>query len=251
MKFFTEVVVPEGSPLIGQQVMDVGIFKRDGMRVIDVLRGEESLRRQFPEVALAEGDRVVLRTEMQELLGLKDSNQVTLVDRVGSKSHDDGRGADHARLQAGRPLARQPAAAPALRRLPAGGAPAEPEHRPPARRRGGAGRRHAAARGRARRHPPAGRRRRPRRPQRDRPTGRSSAGARRSCWWCSAAIVLASSFELAPIQILAMLGVVALLVTAHHRAGGGLQHGQRLADRADPRDAGRRRRRSSTRARRR
>ena len=37
-------------------------------------------------MALAEGDRVVLRTEMQELLGLKDSNQVTLVDRVGSKS---------------------------------------------------------------------------------------------------------------------------------------------------------------------
>jgi di/tricarboxylate transporter len=86
MKFFTEVVVPEKSPLIGQRVMEVAIFKREGMRVIDVLRGEESLRRQFPEVALAEGDRVVLRTEMQELLGLKDSNAVTLVDRVGSRS---------------------------------------------------------------------------------------------------------------------------------------------------------------------
>ena len=30
MKFFTEVVVPEGSPLIGQRVMDVAIFKREG-----------------------------------------------------------------------------------------------------------------------------------------------------------------------------------------------------------------------------
>ncbi len=86
LKFFTEVVVPEGSPLIGQRVMDVGLFRRDGMRVIDVLRGDDSLRRQFPEVTLAEGDRVVLRTEMKELLGLKDSNKVTLVDRVGSKS---------------------------------------------------------------------------------------------------------------------------------------------------------------------
>jgi di/tricarboxylate transporter len=85
MKFFTEVVVPENSPLIGSKAMDVALFKREGMRVIDVLRGEESLRRQFPEVALAEGDRVVLRTEMQELLGLKDSDAVTLVDRVGSK----------------------------------------------------------------------------------------------------------------------------------------------------------------------
>ncbi len=86
MKFFTEVVVPEGSPLIGSNVMQVGLFKREGMRVIDVLRGEESLRRQFPNVVLAEGDRVVLRTEMKELLGLKDSNHVTLVDRVGSRS---------------------------------------------------------------------------------------------------------------------------------------------------------------------
>jgi di/tricarboxylate transporter len=86
MKFFTEVVVPEGSPLIGSRVMDVAIFKREGMRVIDVIRGDESMRRQFPEVELNEGDRVVLRTEMQELLGLKDSNQVTLVDRVGAKA---------------------------------------------------------------------------------------------------------------------------------------------------------------------
>ena len=86
MKYFTEVVVPEDSPLIGTPVMDVAIFKHEGMRVVDVLRGEESMRRQFPDVVLAEGDRVVLRTEVQELLGLKDSNKVTLVDRVGSKS---------------------------------------------------------------------------------------------------------------------------------------------------------------------
>lgn len=85
MKFFTEVVVPEDSKLIGSRVMDVALFKREGMRVIDVLRGEESLRRQFPEVSLAEGDRVVLRTEMNELLGLKDHTSVNLVDRVGSK----------------------------------------------------------------------------------------------------------------------------------------------------------------------
>ncbi len=86
MKFFTEVVVPEGSSLIGAKVMDVALFKREGMRVIDVLRGEESLRRQFPDVTLREGDRVVLRTEMNELLGLKDNQAVNLVDRVGSRS---------------------------------------------------------------------------------------------------------------------------------------------------------------------
>jgi di/tricarboxylate transporter len=85
MKFFTQVVVPQGSPLIGEDVSEVSIFKREGMRVIDVLRGDESLRRNLAGVRLAEGDRVVLRTEMTELLGLKDSDKVTLVDRVGSK----------------------------------------------------------------------------------------------------------------------------------------------------------------------
>lgn len=83
-KYFTEVVVPQGSPLIGARATEVPIFRREGMRIIDVIRGDRSLRRDFPDVALAEGDRVVLRTEMQELLGLKDSNRVTLVDRVGS-----------------------------------------------------------------------------------------------------------------------------------------------------------------------
>jgi di/tricarboxylate transporter len=85
MRFFTEVVVPDGSPLAGRLVMDVALFKTEDTRVVDVLRGDESLRRQFPDVTLTEGDRVVLRTDMKELLGLKDSNKVTLVDRVGSK----------------------------------------------------------------------------------------------------------------------------------------------------------------------
>jgi di/tricarboxylate transporter len=85
MRFFTEVVVPEGSPLVEQGVMDIALFKREGMRVIDVIRGDESLRRQFPGVTLEVGDRIVLRTDMKELLGLKDTDKVTLVDRVGSK----------------------------------------------------------------------------------------------------------------------------------------------------------------------
>ena len=86
MRYFTEVVVPEGSPLVGAQATEVSIFRREGMRIIDVIREDESLRRQFPKVVLAAGDRVVLRTEMQELLGLKDSNSVSLVDRVSSKA---------------------------------------------------------------------------------------------------------------------------------------------------------------------
>ena len=71
IKFFTEVAVPEDSSLIGRRVLDVEIFKRDGVRVIDVLRGDASLRRDLAPVELMGGDRVVLRTQMAELLSLQ------------------------------------------------------------------------------------------------------------------------------------------------------------------------------------
>ena len=84
MKFFTEVAVPEGSALIGQAPLEVDVFRKDRVRVIDVLRGDASLRRDLGAVQLAEGDRVVLRTEMTELLGLKARKDVVLVDKLSS-----------------------------------------------------------------------------------------------------------------------------------------------------------------------
>ncbi|MBL9048023.1 MAG: SLC13 family permease, partial [Tabrizicola sp.] len=84
MKFFTEVAVPEDSQLIGQAVLDIDIFKRDGVRVVDVLRGDASLRRDMAAVKLEAGDRVVLRTEMTELMGLHARKDVHLVDKLSS-----------------------------------------------------------------------------------------------------------------------------------------------------------------------
>jgi di/tricarboxylate transporter len=84
MKFFTEVAVPEDSSLLGQPVLDIDIFKRDGVRVIDVLRGDASLRRDMASVTLEAGDRVVLRTEMTELMGLHARKDVHLVDKLSS-----------------------------------------------------------------------------------------------------------------------------------------------------------------------
>ena len=81
-KFFTEVVVPEGSALIGQAVQDVDMFRRDGVRLIDVLRGDASLRRDMKAVMLEEGDRVVLRTDMAEVLGLQQSRELKTVDKL-------------------------------------------------------------------------------------------------------------------------------------------------------------------------
>lgn len=83
-KFFTEVALPEDSALIGQKVTDVEVFRRDGVRLIDVLRGDLSLRRNMGEVELQAGDRVVLRTQMEELLGLQANKDIRMVDKLSS-----------------------------------------------------------------------------------------------------------------------------------------------------------------------
>jgi len=84
MKFFTEVALPEGSSLIGQKLAEVDLFKHGGARVIDVLRGDASLRRDMAGVVLQSGDRVVLRTQMSEVLGLQANPEVRLVDQLST-----------------------------------------------------------------------------------------------------------------------------------------------------------------------
>jgi di/tricarboxylate transporter len=81
--FFTEVAVPEGSKVIGAKALELDLFKRPGMRVVDVLRGDESLRRGLKDVSLQAGDRVVLKTGMDELLGLRESRALEMVDQIG------------------------------------------------------------------------------------------------------------------------------------------------------------------------
>ena len=85
MKFITEVVIPKDSSLIGESPHQVDAFKRDGGRVMDVLRGDNTLRFQLPKVILEAGDRVVLRTRITELLGLKENKEVILADKVSHR----------------------------------------------------------------------------------------------------------------------------------------------------------------------
>ena len=84
MKFFTEAVIPPDSNLIGREVTGVQLFKRDGVRLIDVVRGDVSLRRNLKGVELQVGDRVVLRTQMTELLSLQRNKELKRVDQVSA-----------------------------------------------------------------------------------------------------------------------------------------------------------------------
>jgi len=84
MKFFTEAVIPPESNLIGRAVAGVQLFKRPGVRLVDVLRGDRSLRRSLQDVQLQLGDRVVLRTEMTELLSLQSNKSLRRVDQISA-----------------------------------------------------------------------------------------------------------------------------------------------------------------------
>ena len=89
MKFFTEVVIPDGSDMIGRPVLEVEHFTREGMMVIDVIRGDLSLRRRMAEAVLAAGDHVVIRTAVGELLSLRENKALSMtgqIDAVGQKS---------------------------------------------------------------------------------------------------------------------------------------------------------------------
>jgi len=84
MKFFTEAAIPEGSELVGQKAQEVELFRREGVRLVDVLRGDASLRRDMATAVLQAGDRVVLRARVTELLGLQQSKDVRMVDKLSS-----------------------------------------------------------------------------------------------------------------------------------------------------------------------
>ena len=84
MKFFTEAVIPPESNLVGRDVTGVQLFKREGVRLIDVVRGDVSLRRNLKEVTLQVGDRIVLRSQMTELLSLQRNKSLKRVDQVSA-----------------------------------------------------------------------------------------------------------------------------------------------------------------------
>ncbi|MEM7177780.1 MAG: SLC13 family permease [Pseudomonadota bacterium] len=86
LKFFTEVVIPDRSILVGQEVLNVDYFSRPGMNVIDVLRSDESLRREMKGLTLEVGDRVVIRTGVNELLGLRENKSLSLTGQIDAVS---------------------------------------------------------------------------------------------------------------------------------------------------------------------
>lgn len=79
-KYILELVIETASPYIGERAVDVKAFNEADSRLVDVVRGDASLRREMDEVVLAEGDIVVLRSPMKEILGFKQSPDIQTPD---------------------------------------------------------------------------------------------------------------------------------------------------------------------------
>ena len=82
MRFFTEVTIPPESNLIGSKITEIQLFKRDGVRLIDLIRKNTSLRDSLDTLTCKKGDRIVLRTAMAELLSLQATSDLRNIDQV-------------------------------------------------------------------------------------------------------------------------------------------------------------------------
>lgn len=70
--WLADVFIPEGSALVGSPVLSAAKLTRGGGRIVDVVRGDASLRRDLDAVRLEPGDIVVVKTRDVDLMALRE-----------------------------------------------------------------------------------------------------------------------------------------------------------------------------------
>jgi len=78
-QFMARLLIPAGSKYVGHPLKDIP-FTTGQARVLDVVRGEVSMRRKMDSLLLEAGDRLVIKTDTGEILGLKENGQVEFRD---------------------------------------------------------------------------------------------------------------------------------------------------------------------------
>ncbi|MCF8708477.1 SLC13 family permease [Rhizorhapis sp. SPR117] len=77
-RYVVSIFIETGSPYIGLNPTGIDILNRGERQLVDVLRGDESLRRDWGRCILQEGDIIVLRTSANDVLTLKEQGRVAL-----------------------------------------------------------------------------------------------------------------------------------------------------------------------------
>lgn len=75
-QFLVEILIPQASPLVGAKPAEVSLFQGPDRRLIDVIRGDASLRRGMGDVRLMAGDIVVLRSPVADVMSLREGKTV-------------------------------------------------------------------------------------------------------------------------------------------------------------------------------
>lgn len=75
-QFLTEMMVLRDADVIGKSLEEAKLVNLQGGRVIDVIRGDESQRRHLPDVRLQEGDRLLIKTAVEGLMGLRERSGI-------------------------------------------------------------------------------------------------------------------------------------------------------------------------------
>lgn len=76
-KFLTEVVIPKDSEFIGMTLEETRISAITEGKIVDVIRRDESLRRELDILTLQGGDRILIRAEVGGLISLHENEELT------------------------------------------------------------------------------------------------------------------------------------------------------------------------------
>ena len=78
-RFMARLLIPAKSRYIGRKLASLP-FVNEQATIVDVIRGERSLRASLADLDLQAGDRIVLKTDTGEILGLRHDGQVSFQD---------------------------------------------------------------------------------------------------------------------------------------------------------------------------
>jgi di/tricarboxylate transporter len=79
-KFMARVLVPSHSKYLDKKLHELP-FNTPHSRILDVIRGEVSLRGKLDTLQLQSGDRIVIKTDTSEILGMKEDGGVEFADK--------------------------------------------------------------------------------------------------------------------------------------------------------------------------
>lgn len=95
--FVTEFVVPKESKLIGKSLANAGLSGDRGVTFLDLIRGGVSLRFGLEPITLKAGDRVVVRSNASDVMGLRESNEISAsTEETGEENSEVNKVESHA-----------------------------------------------------------------------------------------------------------------------------------------------------------